>query len=209
MIAGAVVQHLHAVDAEIVSGRVVFARRPGNHDGPGDERPRVARPAGLHRQLGQIRRSIGPSLRCGDEFRPRLQGRARRREKLAGFGDGPGRLRRAHPGHERAKPLQIGRNGAKARRHALPRPEQIGNRGQAGGPARRDRPLEAQHRPARGDHAPVHLGNLKVHIDGRGDGPHAALAVEIGKEGAQVREKGQAAAVHKLKSLIEGAQNPT
>ena len=148
---------------------------------------------------------------CGSEtnFGARLQGRARRREQPPGFREGPGRLRRAHPGHERAKPLQIGRNCAEPRRHPLPRPEQIGDHGQGRGPARRDCALEAQHRPARRDDPPVHLGNFEVHIDGRRDRPHAALAVEIGKKGAQIRKWGQAAAVHKGKSLIEGVQKLT
>ena len=143
------------------------------------------------------RRNIGPGLRRGDEFRARLQGRARRRDtsRLASAMDRGGCGARIQAMNAPSRSRSAGTR-AKPRRHALPRPEQIGDHGQVRGPARRDGPLEAQHRPARRDHPPVHLGNFKVHIDGRGDAPHIALAAEIGKKRAQVRKRGQAAAVH-------------
>src|SRR3546814_4016940 len=48
--------HLHAVDAEVeVIGPVALRpRAAGHHQRPGDQRRRLARPAGLHRQAPEI-----------------------------------------------------------------------------------------------------------------------------------------------------------
>ncbi len=53
-------EHLHAVDAEVEVVLLGRARPLGDHQRPGDERRRLARPAGLDRQLGEV--DLGAAL---------------------------------------------------------------------------------------------------------------------------------------------------
>ena len=69
-------EHLHAIDADVHVRRVVGlgVGRAGDHQPPGDQRRRLARPAGLDRQAAEI--DVGAEPALGLAVRPRRPGSA-------------------------------------------------------------------------------------------------------------------------------------
>ena len=161
------VENLHAIDADVHMRRIVSlgVGRPGDHQGPGDQRRRLARPAGLDRQEAEIDVGAEPPLRLAvgprHEARPGRERRANHRPAAERIAQAVERLRLAQGGQHLAEFANPRRGDAKTRRHPLGRAEQVGEDRHPG--ARRV--LEQERWAAGQKNAPVHLGQVVDEAD--------------------------------------------
>ena len=120
--------YLHAVDPEILPLLVRAAR---DHQGPGDQRAGVARPAGLHRQHAEVDvvflEDVLLALAAPDHLGRHGEHLAEDREFVPGITHAFGRVGLAQEGEQFAHLTQFrGGGAAHAERHALFGTEQIG-----------------------------------------------------------------------------------
>ncbi len=122
--------HLRAIDAHVVAcdGFRFAPLWTRDDDGPGDERPGIPRPRGLHRQRAKIERSLnrlggraaqdlGPRCKCGLQHRPA-------RQRIAHARDG---RRAPQRGQEFAQCVHTLLSHTEAGGHAGRRAEEIGD----------------------------------------------------------------------------------
>ncbi len=176
--------HLLAVDAEILARLVRPAR---DHETPGDERPDIARPAGLDRQARQIHLAPFPHLllagRRTHGLRRHVQHLAHDWQAVPGIAQPLGRLGFLQKGQRVADLAQRGQIlRAHGQCHTARGAEEIAQ----------DRdlrvlgPLEQQRRPAGAQHPVADLGHLEVRIDRRGDAFQLPLPLQMGHELPQI-----------------------
>ncbi len=180
--------HLLAIDAEVLPRLV----RPARHrQPPGDERPRVARPAGLHGKPRQIDVLALPdgllARRRGDDLRRHVEHLGEQLAKLGqplpGIAQSLGRLGLAQRGEQPADVAQRRRVlRAHRQRNAAHGAEEIAEHGHAV----TRRALEEDRRAARAQHAIADLRHLQARRDFRRDATQLAERLEPRDEFPQV-----------------------
>ncbi len=182
--------HLHAVDAEIVIVLALVARPFGHDQRPGDERRRLARPAGLDREIAEIDVAAAQhhllARRARHRARLHRHHRAQQRQHVERLAPAAGRLGLFQESQRLADLAQARRLAVHAPGDALHRPEEIGQHRR--GVARAVRPhhiLEQHGRAALGEEAGVDLGDLAVGRHRHRDPLQRALPVEVRQKIAQ------------------------
>ena len=194
--------HLLAIDAQVLT-RLVRAAR--HRQAPGDERARIARPAGLDRQAAEIDlRALPDDLlagRAGALLRRHVQHLLEHRQLVPGILQPAGRIGFLQVGQQLAHFAQrFDRLLAHPHRHAPGRTEQIAQN-------RNAVPLgllEQQRRAAGLEHPIADLGHLQPRGDLDRDALELALLFELREEIAQIviahaadSEHGARPAVHR------------
>ena len=183
--------HLHSVDAEIEAvGAFGFRRRAARDDqGPGDQRRRLAGPAGLDRQAAEV---DGVALqhdllarRCADGFRLHRQHPARQRDHLQGFAETARRFRLAQESEHFADLTQLLRRPANGLGHPLDGAEQVDQHGHVPGAVAILRLFEQDRRPAFQKRGAVDARHLQVRGDRPGFAPKLAVPLQLSEEIAQ------------------------
>ncbi len=189
-------QHLHAVDAEVIIVLAGVGRAPGDDQRPGDERRRLARPAALDRQLGQVDViTLEHHLlhrRCLDRLRPHAQHCLSQGQHVEGVLEAARRLGLAQEGEKLADLAQFLRGGAvfavegDAHGDALDVAEQVDQHRHGRGRAVGERHVLEQHsRTFFGQQAQLDLGHFEVGRDGRCDAHQFAGGFQPGDEVTQ------------------------
>ena len=187
------VEHLHAIDADVHVRRIVGLGigRTRDHQSPGDQRRRLARPAGLDRQAAEIDVGAEPALdlavRPRHQARPGRKRRAEHRPPAQRVTHAVERLGFAQGGEHLAEFADARRRNAESRRHPLGRAEQIGEH-------RHPRALgvlEQERGTARHQDAPVNLGHLVDEADRLADSRQKPAFFEKADEGAKVAKGGR------------------
>ena len=190
------VQHLHAIDAEIVIVLARIAGTFGHHQRPGDQRRRLARPAGLYRQFRQVDVTASKHNLLAGGFAHRLglhrQDGFHQRQQFGGLAEAARRLRLAQLGQQLTDFAQVGAGGAlhaahgDAHRHPLDRAEQVDqHRHVAGGAVGLDGFFEDHRWSALGDQPGLDLGHLQHGGDGFLHPHQRAVFFQAGQEIAQ------------------------
>ena len=158
---------LLAVDAEVLPAPV---RPPGDDEGPGDERPRIVRPAGLYRPRAEVHRITLqhhlPARRGAGLARGHREDLPEDGKRLPRLAEVPGRVRLAEEGEELAdlaKGLDV--LHPHRPRDPAPGPEEVGEHRD---PMPR-RPLEEKRGAAAAQGPVAHRGHLEAGVD---LGPH-------------------------------------
>ena len=171
---------LKAIEAEVRAPALGMLRV---HEGQGDERAAILRPAGERGKAVETNvrgnhvhdRARAPAPRADAQQLARHVARA---PELSRCG-GQERLRElGQPAHQAQRPRAKGHLGPPARA------EEVGHEGHGGA----HRAREQERRPVGGDHAPVDLGRFEPRIDGHGDGGEVAFAAKLIEEGPEVGE---------------------
>ena len=169
-------QHLHAVDAEIEAVLARLARPVGDHQRPGDQGSRFARPAALHRQPAEIDLIAGPhhllAGRRADGARLHGHHGLEQRRHLQRLAETAGRLGLAQEGQSLADLAQLVRLAVHAPGHPLDGAEEIDQHRHFRSHAVGAGHVFKQHRrPALGEQPGLNLGQLEHARDRRLD-PH-------------------------------------
>ncbi len=186
-------QHLHAIDAEIVVVLPLGGGPLGHHQGPGDQRRRLAGPAGLDGQLGQVDLVAGPD----DLLHRRLLHRGRahghdglgQRQHVQSVLQAPGRFGAAQEGQQFADFAQVRGCGPLApfqrdpHGHPLDRAKQVDQAGHGRALAiGADDVLKQDRRPALFQQAAVDFGHLQNGGDGLRHPHQFAGGFQLGDE---------------------------
>ena len=183
-------RHLHPVDAEIVVVDARLARPPGHHQRPGDERRRLARPAGLDRQPAEVdvvaREHHLLHWPGADAARLHRVHRLEQRQHLDRLAPAARRLRLAQEGQHLADGAQLAGLAVHAPGDPLHGAEEVDQHRHVVAPAAvAHHVLEEHGRPLLGDEAGLDLRHLQMGGDRRRDPLEAVLAFEAGDEVAQ------------------------
>ena len=191
---------LHAIDAPIVGFDVIVVAWPGDDYGPGDERGRFARPAGLDGQAVKVDILAGDhhiltggmaldfAAQAGCGFEERADGA----ENLGSLW----RLWLSQIGEKLAQLDQLVFVAAQGPGHTLDRAEQIDQyRDFAGGAVRFERIFQQQRRAVAFHDAALKLGCFQLHADRLRDAHQRAAVLAKADEVSQVGENWLAACV--------------
>ena len=202
-------RHLHAVDAEVEIIRLRFPRALGHHQRPGDERRRLARPAGLHRQRPEVdlvspqhhllARGAGHPLRLPGEHR--LQ----KREHFEGLAHALGGLGVVEEREHLAQGAELAGLPTHRPGDALDRAEQVGEHRHGEARAVVAQHVLEQHGGARFRQKPgLDFRDLELRRDGRGDARKPLVAFEMSYEIAQRCESHGEKSLHGLGRVRRG-----
>ena len=177
--------HLHTVNAQVVAVLGRPTRPLGDDQGPGDERRRLARPAGLDRQRGQIDVvTLEHDLLAGRGFDGLgLHGHDFLDQGQHGHGvaQSPGRFGLLEEGQGLADLAQLIGLAVHAPGDPLDGAEQIDQHGHSG----TNHILEQHGGAALGDQPGLDLGHLEIGRDRLGNPHQPPVALEAGHEVSQ------------------------
>ena len=203
-------RHLHAIDAEVVCVvPVLVPGPPRHHQGPGDERRRFARPAGLDRQAAEIDRVALQrhvlARRPGRGLGLHRQGRFEHRPHVHRLTPSARRLRLLEEGQHVAELAQIAGFAVHAERNALDGAEEVDQdrhvEAPSGGP---DHGLEEDGRATLGQQPGLNLGHFELGRDRFGDAHQLARLLQAFHEVSEARI-GHGAAPSRRRPPIDSA----
>ena len=188
-------EDLHAVDAQVeivlASRRLgARARAPGHHQRPGNQRRRLAGPAGLHRERAEIDLVAGQHHLLAGRGAHGLGAHGHRgfeqRQLVPGVAQAARRLGLAQRGQRLADLAQLEGLALHAPGDPLHGAKQVGQHRHAIGRAvGAPHVLEDHRRPALGQEPGLDLGHLELGRDRRAHPHQPALGLEAGDEVAQ------------------------